>query len=166
MSFFTTFSFPYMLNSSLGGQGCFWIYSVVSFAGKDIHILIPDDKELRLAQVNQSVSNISFCHQHICPQLKVILWAKCLKPFAIYFQLWDTMNYHKPEMFDHHSSGFIFIASAVPETSGKTEAQISMLFQKVSNYFLNFPSILWSISESRMQGPQGKPSNTNPKKRP
>jgi len=58
MSFFTTFSFPYMLNSSLGGQGCFWIYSVVSFAG------------------------------------------------------------------------FIFIASAVPETSGKTEAQISMLFQK------------------------------------
>lgn len=58
MSFLTTFSFPYMLNSDLGGQGCFWIYSVVSFAG------------------------------------------------------------------------FIFIASAVPETSGKTEAEISMLFQK------------------------------------
>lgn len=58
MSFLTTFSFPYMLNSDLGGQGCFWMYSVVSFAG------------------------------------------------------------------------FIFIASAVPETSGKTEAEISMLFQK------------------------------------
>jgi len=58
MSFLTTFSFPYMLNSDIGGQGCFWIYSLVSFAG------------------------------------------------------------------------FIFIASAVPETSGKTEAEISMLFQK------------------------------------
>jgi len=58
ISFLSTFSFPYMLNSDLGGQGCFWIYSVVSFAG------------------------------------------------------------------------FIFIASAVPETSGKTEAEISMLFQK------------------------------------
>ena len=41
-------------------------------------ILIPDDKELRLAQVNQSVSNISSCHQHKCPQLQVILRAKCL----------------------------------------------------------------------------------------
>jgi len=58
MSFLTTFSFPFMLNSSLGGQGCFWIYSTVSFVG------------------------------------------------------------------------FVFIASAVPETSGKTEAEISMLFQK------------------------------------
>jgi len=58
MSFLTTFSFPYMLNSKLGGQGCFWMYSAVSFVG------------------------------------------------------------------------FIFIASAVPETSGKTEAEISMLFQK------------------------------------
>lgn len=58
MSFLTTFSFPFMLNSPLGGQGCFWIYSAVSFLG------------------------------------------------------------------------FVFIASAVPETSGKTEAEISMLFQK------------------------------------
>lgn len=58
MSFLTTFSFPFMLDSSLGGQGCFWIYSAVSFLG------------------------------------------------------------------------FVFIASAVPETSGKTEAEISMLFQK------------------------------------
>lgn len=58
MSFLTTFTFPYMLNSSMGGQGCFWMYSQVSFLG------------------------------------------------------------------------FIFIAVCVPETSGKTEAEISVLFEK------------------------------------
>ena len=41
MSFLTTFSFPYMLNSSLGGQGCFWIYSAVSFAGHHHHHIHP-----------------------------------------------------------------------------------------------------------------------------
>jgi len=58
LSFLTTFSFPYMLQSSMGGQGCFWMYSIVSFLG------------------------------------------------------------------------FLFIAGFVPETSGKTEEEISALFTK------------------------------------
>merc|ERR1712127_200476 len=57
MSFLTTFSFPWLLQSRLGGQGCFGMYSAVSFLG------------------------------------------------------------------------FVFIGFFVPETSGKTEEEISKLFQ-------------------------------------
>jgi len=60
LSFMTTFSFPYLLNSRIKGQGCFWMYSAVSFVG------------------------------------------------------------------------FLFIGFFVPETGGKTEAEISALFQKNS----------------------------------
>lgn len=60
LSFLTTFSFPYLLNSRIKGQGCFWMYSAVSFLG------------------------------------------------------------------------FLFIGVFVPETGGKTEAEISALFQKNS----------------------------------
>jgi len=60
MSFLTTFSFPYLLKSSIKGQGCFWMYSVISFLG------------------------------------------------------------------------FLFIGVFVPETGGKTEAEISGFFQKTS----------------------------------
>ena len=165
MSFFTTFSFPYMLNSSLGGQGCFWIYSVVSFAGKDIHILIPDDKELRLAQVNQSVSNIRFCHQHKCPQLQVILRAKCLTlcnlllvvgtPWTFTSQkcLITRLYLHRQRRPWDQRQDWSSDFNALPKG-------FELFFE------LPFYIVVNSISESGMQRPQGKPSNANPKKRP
>ena len=72
------------------------------------------------------------------------------------------------------TTGFIFIASAVPETSGKTEAEISMLFQKVFLSFLSFHHLFtlllcqrncdWIVlkyfPEGRQQYWEGKPSNT------
>ena len=124
MSFLTTFSFPFMLNSSLGGQGCFWIYSTVSFVGdqktpKINHLLV------------KLVKTLLFC-----------------------------------------ATGFVFIASAVPETSGKTEAEISMLFQKVFFYLYHKPLTIFchrchhwifhAFPEGRQeQWWEGEPSNAD-----
>ena len=165
MSFFTTFSFPYMLNSSLGGQGCFWIYSVVSFAGKDIHFLTPDDKELRLARVDQSVSNISLPSAHMSPvtsyfEGKVSLTLCILllvvgTPWTITSQkcLITRVYLHRQRRPWDQRQDWSSDFNALPKG-------FELFFE------LAFYIVVNSISESRRQGQQGKPSNTNPKKQP
>jgi len=45
LSFITSFSFPYLLQSSWAGQGAFWMYSVISFCGfLFIAIFVPETR--------------------------------------------------------------------------------------------------------------------------
>jgi len=45
LSFITTYTFPYLLTSSLAGAGAFWLYSVISFVGfLFIAIFVPETR--------------------------------------------------------------------------------------------------------------------------
>ena len=107
MSFLTTFSFPYMLNSDIGGQGCFWIYSLVSFAGK-YTIVTYSPAKTRPWYHNLSVPHNIFMawkhrhHLHYTHKVTIYLY------ITMFFQLFAIFN----ELQCAHYSSFARQASS------------------------------------------------------
>ena len=54
LSFISTYTFPFLLNSSLAGAGAFWLYSVISFVGfLFIAIFVPETR----GKTDQEIKN-------------------------------------------------------------------------------------------------------------
>ena len=58
LSFITTFTFPYLLQSSLAGAGAFWLYSAISFVGfLFIAIFVPETRGKTDQEIKQYFSD-------------------------------------------------------------------------------------------------------------
>lgn len=58
LSFITTYSFPFLLNSSLAGAGAFWLYSAISFVGfLFIAIFVPETRGKTDREIKQYFAN-------------------------------------------------------------------------------------------------------------